>query len=92
MTLPPLVSNRQHLAYPPPPLGQQSSAFGLPPPPPPAADVICGQPLSVLVSKNEKHSEKSVSIDINLPDELDYSAVCEFALNNLTIMAGNVAH
>ena len=48
--------------------------------------------ISVLVSKNVKHSEKSVSIDINLPDELDYSAVCEFALNNLTIMAGNVAH
>ena len=46
LTLCPLVSNRQLLAYPPPPLGQQSSAFGLPPPPPPAADVICGQPLT----------------------------------------------
>ena len=35
---PPLVSNCQHLAYPPSSLCQQWSAFGLPPLPPPAAD------------------------------------------------------
>ena len=43
---PPLVSNCQHLAYPPSPPRQQWSAFGLPPLlPPPAADEYVNGPL-----------------------------------------------
>ena len=40
----PLVSNYQHVAYPPSPLCQQWSAFAIPPTPPLPADVICKQP------------------------------------------------
>ena len=58
LTPPPLVSNCQHLVYPPSPPCQLLSAIGLPPlppssafvsicrtPPPLPADVICEQPL-----------------------------------------------
>ena len=48
---PPLVSNGQHSAYPPSPLRQQWSAFAIPPP---AADVICEQPLTRDLPKQEK--------------------------------------